>query len=41
MDTITMFRPYDMRPTIEITAFTLTGISTLVILIRYIFYDFD
>lgn len=31
-----MFTPYDLRPTVEITAFSLTAISTLVVAIRYL-----
>jgi hypothetical protein len=31
---VQMFTPYDLRPTIEITAFTLTGVSTLVVATR-------
>ncbi|KAF1939472.1 hypothetical protein EJ02DRAFT_424781 [Clathrospora elynae] len=29
-----MFTPYDLRPTIEITEYVLTGLSTLVLAIR-------
>jgi hypothetical protein len=29
-----MFTPYDLRPTIEITAFTLTALSTFVMVTR-------
>jgi hypothetical protein len=29
-----MFTPYDLRPTIEITAITLTALSTLVVAVR-------
>jgi hypothetical protein len=29
-----MFTPYDLRPTIEITAFTLTALSTFVVVTR-------
>jgi hypothetical protein len=31
MGTVKMFSPYDLRPTVEITVFTLTAISTLVV----------
>jgi hypothetical protein len=31
-----MFTPYDLRPTIEITAFTLTAFSTFVVMTRYV-----
>lgn len=36
MGAIKMFTPWDLRPTIEITAFTLTSLSTLVVAIRYV-----
>ncbi|OAL02125.1 hypothetical protein IQ06DRAFT_346719 [Phaeosphaeriaceae sp. SRC1lsM3a] len=35
MGAIKMFTPWDLRPTIEITAFTLTSLSTLVVAIRF------
>jgi hypothetical protein len=30
-----MFMPYDLRPIVEITMYTLAGFSTLVVAIRY------
>ncbi|KAH7412010.1 hypothetical protein DE146DRAFT_751153 [Phaeosphaeria sp. MPI-PUGE-AT-0046c] len=35
MGAIKMFTPWDLRPTVEITAFTLTSLSTLVVAIRF------
>ncbi|KAF1848944.1 uncharacterized protein K460DRAFT_415403 [Cucurbitaria berberidis CBS 394.84] len=34
MGAVKMFTPYDLRPTIEITAFVLTGVSTMVVAVR-------
>ena len=36
-----MFTPYDLRPTIKITEYTLAGASTLVIAIRSVYCALD
>ncbi|CAO2650141.1 Nn.00g014330.m01.CDS01 [Neocucurbitaria sp. VM-36] len=35
MGAVKMFTPYDLRPTIEITAFVLAAVSTLVVTVRF------